>query len=42
MDIFDFDIYPGAPIKKLDMGKCAFASDGQPAMSARTVPLKKY
>ncbi|KAF3223431.1 hypothetical protein TWF191_006442 [Orbilia oligospora] len=27
MDIFDFDISPGAPVKKIDMGTCAFASD---------------
>ncbi|KAI9658707.1 MAG: hypothetical protein M1821_002267 [Bathelium mastoideum] len=26
MDIFDFDISPGAPVKKLDLGSCAFAS----------------
>ncbi|KAF3937907.1 Formamidase [Dactylella cylindrospora] len=26
IDIFDFDISPGAPIKKVDMGTCAFAS----------------
>lgn len=24
MDIFDFDISPGAEVKKLDMGTCAF------------------
>jgi len=24
MDIFDFDISPSAPVKKLDMGICAF------------------
>ncbi|KAF4554691.1 Formamidase-like protein [Elsinoe fawcettii] len=28
MDIFDFDISPSAPVKKLDMGSCAFASSG--------------
>lgn len=27
MDIFDFDIRPEAELKKLDMGRCAFASD---------------
>lgn len=27
MDIFDFDVSPGAPIPKLDMGLCAFTSD---------------
>jgi len=27
MDIFDFDINPDKPAKKLDMGACAFASD---------------
>ncbi|KAI9801634.1 MAG: hypothetical protein M1833_002316 [Piccolia ochrophora] len=26
MDIFDFDISPGAPVEKQDMGSCAFAS----------------
>lgn len=25
-DIFDFDISPEAPVKKLDLGKCAYAS----------------
>ncbi|PWW80552.1 Acetamidase/Formamidase [Tuber magnatum] len=27
MDIFDFDISPGAPIPNLDMGSCAYTSD---------------
>ncbi|OCL15413.1 Acetamidase/Formamidase [Glonium stellatum] len=27
MDIFDFDISPGTPAKKMDMGSCAFASN---------------
>jgi formamidase len=27
MDIFDFDISPGAPIPRLDMGSCAYTSD---------------
>jgi len=27
MDIFDFDINPATPAKKLDMGKCALADD---------------
>ncbi|CUS11226.1 unnamed protein product [Tuber aestivum] len=27
MDIFDFDISPGAPIPELDMGSCAYTSD---------------
>ncbi|KAK6358206.1 hypothetical protein TWF730_007557 [Orbilia blumenaviensis] len=27
MDIFEFDISPGAPAKKVDMGTCAFASE---------------
>ena len=27
MDIFDFDISPTGPAKKMDMGSCAFASD---------------
>lgn len=27
MDIFDFDISPGAPATKLDMGSCALTSD---------------
>lgn len=26
IDIFDFDISPGAPIQKRDLGSCAFAS----------------
>lgn len=26
MDIFDFDISPGAEVKKLDLGKCAMSS----------------
>ena len=26
MDIFDFDISPTGPAKKLDMGSCAFTS----------------
>ncbi len=26
MDIFDFDISPEAPAKKMDMGSCAFTS----------------
>ena len=26
MDIFDFDISPIGPAKKMDMGKCAVAS----------------
>jgi len=26
IDIFDFDISPQAEVKKLDLGKCAYAS----------------
>jgi formamidase len=26
IDIFDFDISPGAKVEKRDLGKCAFAS----------------
>lgn len=26
VDIFDFDIMPGAEVKKRDMGSCAFTS----------------
>ena len=26
VDIFDFDISPGTPAKKMDMGSCAYAS----------------
>lgn len=42
MDIFDFDIWPGHKVERLDMGSCAFASEGQPDMSTRTEPLKDY
>jgi formamidase len=33
MDIFDFDISPGKPAEKKNMGKCALASDNPGASS---------